>query len=70
MNDKPTRGELAALALFLLAVMLAMSGCATVSPPYDACEPFCDEPEYATHNAAGGYREACGELPGLLGDDC
>jgi len=24
----------------------------------------------ATHNAAGGYRDACGERAGLLGDDC
>lgn len=23
-----------------------------------------------SHNAAGGYRDACGELPGLIGDDC
>lgn len=23
-----------------------------------------------THNAAGGYIDACGDLPGLLGDDC
>lgn len=23
-----------------------------------------------SHNAAGGYVEACGELPGLIGDDC
>lgn len=23
-----------------------------------------------THNAAGGYINACGELPPLIGDDC
>ena len=23
-----------------------------------------------SHNAAGGYYESCGELPGLVGDDC
>lgn len=23
-----------------------------------------------THNSQGGYIEACGEEPGLLGDDC
>lgn len=23
-----------------------------------------------THNAAGGYIDACGQLPGALGDDC
>lgn len=24
----------------------------------------------ASHNARGGYRDACGDLPGLVGDDC
>ncbi len=23
-----------------------------------------------THNAAGGYIEACDDLPGMIGDDC
>lgn len=23
-----------------------------------------------SHNAHGGYVDACGELPGLIGDDC
>lgn len=23
-----------------------------------------------SHNAAGGYADACGDLPGALGDDC
>jgi hypothetical protein len=23
-----------------------------------------------SHNASGGYVEACGDLPGLVGDDC
>jgi hypothetical protein len=23
-----------------------------------------------SHNAAGGYTEACDDLPGLIGDDC
>lgn len=22
------------------------------------------------HNGLGGYREACGDLPGMVGDDC
>jgi hypothetical protein len=26
--------------------------------------------QHPTHNAAGGYIDACGDLPGLLGDDC
>lgn len=24
----------------------------------------------STHNAAGGYAPACGQLPGMVGDDC
>jgi hypothetical protein len=24
----------------------------------------------STHNAAGGYVPACGQLPGMVGDDC
>jgi hypothetical protein len=28
------------------------------------------ECQHGGHNAAGGYIEACGELPGMLGDDC
>jgi hypothetical protein len=23
-----------------------------------------------THNARGGYSDACGDLPGMVGDDC
>lgn len=23
-----------------------------------------------SHNALGGYVEACGDLPGVIGDDC
>ena len=23
-----------------------------------------------THNASGGYVEACDDMPGLIGDDC
>lgn len=28
------------------------------------------EPDRDRHNALGGYRDACGELPGMVGDDC
>ena len=38
----------------LLAALLA--SCATNPPP--------------SHNALGGYIDACGELPPLQGDDC
>lgn len=57
----------------LAALMLAcLAGCTPIGPAFDACEPYCDEPEPVTgsHNAAGGYRDACGALPGMLGDDC
>jgi hypothetical protein len=27
-------------------------------------------PGAETHNVAGGYTEACGDLPGMIGDDC
>lgn len=37
--------------------------------PVTGCYPSDDEPG-ARHNAAGGYVAACGELPGMLGDDC
>lgn len=30
----------------------------------------CTLTPVSSHNAAGGYTDACGELPGLLGDDC
>lgn len=26
--------------------------------------------EYGSHNEAGGYIDACGSLPGMVGDDC
>lgn len=49
-------------------------------PPFDAADirdanghlPGDDpsECDHAEHNHAGGYAPACGDLPGLLGDDC
>ena len=44
----------AALLVALLLLAASLAGCAS-SP---------------THNAAGGYIPACGDLPGTLGDDC
>lgn len=64
-------GRFLLLALVILAVMLAGACTTARGPAFDACEH-----ERATcytassHNPAGGYRDACGELPGLLGDDC
>lgn len=37
-----------------ILMVLVLASCAT--PP--------------THNEFGGYIDACGDLPGLLGDDC
>ncbi len=34
------------------------------------CLAVCMAGCSATHNLHGGYRDACGELPGLIGDDC
>lgn len=70
----------AALVLLALAVL---TGCRVTlwsyewqaGPPFDECEHdretcyTAGDPE-PLHNAAGGYAPACGELPGLLGDDC
>lgn len=68
MSDKPTRGEVAVFALFILIAMLAMSGCTTVpGPAFDWRDVPGHDPDY---NAAGGYSDACGELPPILGDDC
>jgi len=51
-----TRTQLIALIGIVLALLLALllSGC--VHKP--------------THNARGGYIDACGDLPGMVGDDC
>jgi hypothetical protein len=35
-----------------------------------SCMGRVSAPEQPSHNAAGGYIDACGELPGLVGDDC
>lgn len=40
--------------LVIILIVLMVASCA--SPP--------------DFNAAGGYTPACGDLPGLLGDDC
>lgn len=29
-----------------------------------------DRAAQPSHNTSGGYYETCGELPGLVGDDC
>lgn len=33
-------------------------------------EPLPEPSALLTHNEAGGYIEACGNLPGMVGDDC
>ena len=66
-------GRALLLALVILAIMLA-GACTGISagPPFDSCEhnrASCYDTT-TSHNEAGGYRDACGDLPGLLGDDC
>jgi hypothetical protein len=41
--------------------------CADDSCQYDSTVTL---PYPPTHNARGGYIDACGDLPGLVGDDC
>lgn len=45
--------------LLLLAAVSLMAAC-TYNTARDAL----------THNAQGGHTDACGNLPGMLGDDC
>jgi hypothetical protein len=44
----------ALLAWCLVLLALALTACAAAP----------------SHNASGGYADACGSLPGLIGDDC
>jgi hypothetical protein len=65
MNDMKPAGYFWLSYLALLALLLATcTGCATA--PVHPEEFRRGE----THNASGGYIEACGELPPLVGDDC
>ncbi len=52
--------------LFLLACVLILAIGAWIGHAADLAAARLD----ASHNAAGGYVDACGELPGLIGDDC
>ena len=44
-------------ALPMLAVLAMLGGCAAA-------------PDAPSHNVHGGYIDACGDLPPLIGDDC
>jgi hypothetical protein len=50
---------------WILAAQIALAVCVSA---YEVAQTF--EPTAPTHNAAGGYVDACGDLPGLIGDDC
>jgi hypothetical protein len=50
------------LAFFSYGVLLVLA--------LASCVGCVATPEQPSHNAAGGYIDACGELPGLVGDDC
>jgi hypothetical protein len=47
----------------LLLWSLALASCAEL-------QQRTHERAGGAHNADGGYVEACGDLPGLIGDDC
>jgi hypothetical protein len=55
----PSRRPSIATALGILAAVLTFAMLRTLGAE-----------EVGTHNALGGYRDACGALPGLVGDDC
>jgi hypothetical protein len=57
-----SRAAIAALLMALLAATCTGCSSAPVHP-----EEFR---RGESHNAAGGYIDACGDLPGLVGDDC
>jgi hypothetical protein len=63
MNRETVKPRHYLLLAFIFAVILC-AGCAARGLSYDACEPYCDV------NPEGGYIEACGSLPGAMGDDC
>jgi len=58
-----TREELMRSKLIWIALLAALLALKVGS---------CVHPKWISpnHNAAGGYIPACGELPGLVGDDC
>jgi hypothetical protein len=39
-------------------------------PGYLTWHPISSSTETPSHNIFGGYIEACGQLPPLVGDDC
>ena len=44
---------------FFLIALYALASWGAIAPD-----------DVPSHNAAGGYIDACGDLPGLVGDDC
>ena len=55
---------------FTLARKLKRLAAVALVVALTACGTMKHSPDGSSHNAAGGYRDACGELPGLIGDDC
>ncbi len=54
-HDQTVRlARLIACLILSLVLLFACTACSTLP----------------SHNAAGGYIDACGDLPGTLGDDC
>ena len=72
---------MAGIVASVAALAVAPQDCKVVVEPAHAIEPAYEtvpspiehvplHVTFADHNAEGGYAPACGELPGLLGDDC
>jgi len=64
-------------ACALVAAACVATGCTATGPAYDPADVRDanghlpgDDPSECQHNAAGGYIPACGQLPGMVGDDC
>lgn len=56
--------------LMIVTMTISISSCMHVQDiTHDSAVPF-EGPPLNSHNEHGGYRDACGELPPLVGDDC
>jgi hypothetical protein len=69
--------RIAAALMLIAACALAAFAVSTAEQirEHSACEVGCRYDSTITlpdssHNERGGYIDACGDLPGLVGDDC
>ena len=54
------------LVAVCVAIAMSLTSCATREYIPGPCPYYVGD----THNACGAYVDACGNLPGLVGDDC